>query len=791
MPRITALAGCLLVCVCAFINAGTAPPPPVVDALLDRRAPPRDWRSDPNTGLKPGEMPSADAPSDVLLAFWVSQANEPQALQPSQAVRRRLVDAALADPVNLPDVLTLLPTDQATADRIRSKYDQAGPAMGQQWREGVHEWLVFNDAQSRPELIRRAATTRTDKDGLVDDEPLKTLALVDWSDAEPILNRARGGGEPHLAALALCLIWQHEREAADPKAQQDRESLKHIVEDHAAPPSSRDRALRALMGASWDGRDEWFVSLFSDAGLRFMDEGIYRYEPLQSCVARAPEHWIPRLTKLIKDRRDAVHDTAASCLLQFSRVDAITPLLPWVANPDWSACGGRLGLIQSLAEVELPQSIPDLIWVVDHEPDNVQTAAVEALAHYKASQAGPAVRHAFIATPPSQGLRTWAAALVACDAIRDSEVLAAIEARALTDAGLPVNEPGSESKRAHNLSLIWQDPDLGAALAEIVKSDEKVAAALLERARKLDGTSPASAAAIRKLVWTWPSRCIDEDLARRVEAAPPDEAALAAAAARAGRLSANARDLLDSVASHSDEAAAASAAILGDQPKCHAVLDGQVNSSRRMLLAIARLARTPLPVAEVAPLLRSDDHGLAGAAEEFLVSEDTPESRAAVLKVHSRDVLILGASNDFPPDTENKDGEWSELESVLRAELRRPDGPDQIFALLSSGGFGNHGQRIVRLRNGSADLEFISPEGVKSRRPISAAEWRDMGDFITSHRADALPPLPWANVMDGVWYEYLHLDRSGGIRVYMNNPQTAAPASTFDLLARHWLRLNP
>ena len=146
---------------------------------------------------------------------------------------------------------------------------------------------------------------------------------------------------------------------------------------------------------------------------------------------------------------------------------------------------------------------------------------------------------------------------------------------------------------------------------------------------------------------------------------------------------------------------------------------------------------------------------------------------------------------DFSPDTEVKDGEWARMENALRAELRGPDRPDQIFALLSGGGFGNQGQRIVRLRHGSADFEFISPMGAKSRRPLSKAEWRVLSDFLTSRHADTLPPLPWANVMDGVWYEYLHLDRSGGIRVYMNNPRTAAPASTFDLLARHWLRLNP
>src|SRR5262249_29971401 len=143
--------------------------------------------------------------------------------------------------------------------------------------------------------------------------------------------------------------------------------------------------------------------------------------------------------------------------------------------------------------------------------------------------------------------------------------------------------------------------------------------------------------------------------------------------------------------------------LLGDQAGERETLEGSDKEAQRALLACARLAREPLPIAIVGKLLKRDDRNLALAAERYLGNEDSAEARKLVVGQHPGEVLILGARQGFDP-SHHSFGQFDQLENQLRDEVRKPDGDDEIFALLSAGYWGDAGQIVIRVRQGKAEL---------------------------------------------------------------------------------------
>src|ERR1051325_6441959 len=133
-----------------------------------------------------------DAPLEDLIAYWGYWAKSPHFEDPkmTDAVRRRILDACEADPSMLSGFTFALPEDAQTAERVKKLYDaaQGSEAFDERWRTSVHDWLKFHSAYFSSELLAESRSA-ADKGGsyVLNEESLKTLAKVDWENAEPLL----------------------------------------------------------------------------------------------------------------------------------------------------------------------------------------------------------------------------------------------------------------------------------------------------------------------------------------------------------------------------------------------------------------------------------------------------------------------------------------------------------------------------------------------------------------------------------------------------------------------------
>src|SRR5262249_53338960 len=101
----------------------------------------------------------------------------------------------------------------------------------------------------------------------------------------------------------------------------------------------------------------------------------------------------------------------------------------WLTKPDWASVQGRAEFIFSLTEIDAPESIPGLLWVLDNDDDDyIRDAVVEALAQHCDSRLAPALK-GILPTESNEDVR-WqiVTALAKCGGFSDEELASAIEA---------------------------------------------------------------------------------------------------------------------------------------------------------------------------------------------------------------------------------------------------------------------------------------------------------------------------------------------------------------------------
>ena len=754
----------------------------IVQQLLDQPAPAPDWRATTQP-VREGAIPADDAPIAVLVAFWSSEdvMYARQAPTPSDKVRLRLLDAALQQPERIQRLLHWLPETPDVCRRVNDLYEKLPDATepDKELRQIVHDWLMIRGPYFHEDLMRAA-------DG-AQEEAMAALARLDWPAAQPVLNKHCQHLQAQVRIQAMIILYEHHVQAADKAATTEfRGRLRAIVTDAKSPASSRDAALQALMRSPWDGRDDWFLSLFSDRSLMGCEEGHTIYMPLREPVVREPDHWIPILSRMVGAKDKAVHDNTVSCLVQFqldmARQDAIKPLLPWLSNPDWSAAGDRLRLVQSLDRVELPESVPGLLWVLRNSSGFEQAGAAEALGHYCAKEAGPALREAFEKEHDAIHSKSLVKAMLRCDALTDQKIVSAIEAYARDQ----VADPDREHPLLGNGPRQSVPVELGQGLSYLAVDRDAAAEKLLTRAQEIRAKEPKIADTLSQILTEWPAPAVDRDLVRRLRV-QPDVTDIRSSLARQPHMLKNVKQELQQMTREGGALAGFAAAILADTDVCQRLLAGDDLVARQMLLACARLVRTPLPVADAGRLLDKGDVLLTLAAERYLESEDSAAARKLVLARHPAEALILGARMGFDPGHITF-GAFDNIENHLRKEVLRQDGPEEVVALLSEGYWGSAGQRIIRVTGTKATLVVERGNGKRLLRELAGTELAQLRQLLATHAVDDLPPLNTI-VFDGMQYEYVHLTRAGGRRVFMNNPGTGTAGTAYDLLTQGFLKL--
>jgi hypothetical protein len=591
--------------------------------------------------------PPDDAPAEILARYWGREfGRSPE--QPSDRVRQRLLEACETAPEYLPALLKQLPDTQAALARIKAIFDAelSSPRFEPGWREAVKRHLTYHSPYFLKELAAAAGAAHDEEEIPKGEEDLKALARLDWTTAEPILMVHTASPSLRVSAIALALLYSHAVEIADADGSaRYRVELRRLVEDRSRPGRARNTAAEALFTTQWQGRDEWYWSLFRDSTLRDLKDGYMMFSPLCG-IAMDQTRWIAALATRVADADRVVHDAAVSCLVEFhldnARHDALLPLLPWLNNPKWSSARDRLRLIQSMDRIEMPEAVPGLVAVLGQDDAAERSYAAESLAHYKDPRAIPGLKRALGMSGDGADRRRIISGLAACGGITDDDAARAVEAFASQIA---------TAKGAQELSTAMWDSAaskrlpaavmMGQYLSENPPNDS-VVGRLLERARGLQAQQPALAKSLLGIIDRWPRFAIDKDLVNRIANGKADAAAVHSALLRRDSLRQTARPELERLAGATGTPAGVAAVLLGDAQREKAIMDGVDVVAQAALLASARLIREPIAVTRVGDMLGSPNTVLAAAAEAYLTMDDSTAARALLLARHSGEVVILG-----------------------------------------------------------------------------------------------------------------------------------------------------
>jgi hypothetical protein len=662
-------------------HAGTPAPPDVVD----ERPPEFYYRNN---------VPPEDAPVEDLIMYWARWANGDRV--PSESVQKRLLDACISDPQMLPAFLNLLPDTASTATKIKNVFDKAqnDPAFDPSWHEKVRKWLLFNSNYFLDELIAMAAKAKENvKDGDVDKEDaLVALANVSWTSAEPFLRGLMASGQPRSMALALSLNYEHAVEEKDlGNEERYRRELQAIASNRNQPGYARDTAIVSLSSTEWSGRDDWYLGLFEDETLLDLIDGDDGLTPLTTLFDSDPEKWIPIMVRLIESRDINVRSAAAACLVRVDDEEggkkALPPLLPWLINPEWvnDPSNNRLTLIRILGPINIPESVPGLIAVLESEEAErpiTRGYAAESLSLYQDVRAIAAIKRALTKEKEDSQRYRFVKALLASNGVSEGEQLEALEAYATK-----LTEPDG---RIEMIGYRTQDKEplpfpllIGRYLAQSRETPSgSLISAVLARAEELRSENPAVTNALLEIAHTWNGQQVELDMIRRIGNGSADSATILEALRRKDKMQQGLRVELQGLASVAGAAQGVGAVLLNDPTLAQGILTSEDEPAQIALLACSRLTQTPLPVELIGPFLRHKNPLLALAAENYLLAEDSREAQDLLWQRHPNEAFVTGWREDLVYGGNSYEA-IVKGEEKARAEVLKENGPVEILAFLN------------------------------------------------------------------------------------------------------------
>jgi hypothetical protein len=455
-------------------------------------------------------------------------------------------------------------------------------------------------------------------------------------------------------------------------------------------------------------------------------------------------------------------------------------LLPWLSNPEWSAATGRGAFIASLADLNLPESIPGLIRILDYDEDAYTRAqAAAALVRYRDPRAVPALRRALEREGVEISRTEIITALAECGGISDEEAAATIEAYArmvVTEKGETEIEQAKGGTTAKPLPL---EVSIGRVLYEsdTIQATEGMAVKLFERMKALRASHPAVAQKILEGIQGVPLRIAELNLIERIGAGTADLSAVRLALNTRKSLRKNVSDEIYPLFRQGGYVAGIAAALLADEGRQAELLNGKDVKAQRSLLACARYVRDKLPVELVGRLLDSPDKLLASAAESYLAVEDSAAARRLILARHPGKALIPGDRSLFAEQENPADYNWfgagvQKWEAGLRGEVLKPGGPEEVYALLNTVAYQSI---VIRVHNGRAELSYYLDEHRRQVRLLKESEWQEVKEFATRQEVEDLGPEQRTGSRKSTnKRKYLRLTRDGGRRIFMDR-LTRAP----------------
>ena len=747
-----------------------------IEELLSYKAPPRDWSQYLKAHPRILERPPATADAVTLLNYW---RYAPEDSSPDREMQSRLLEIVERDPASAGALLRWLPTDdvkihdrlkQVEEGQSREKTPEAESIAAE-----LRDWLMLHSRYFRDEL-KREVLWPDDVAGASAAAAMAAFVKLDPVGARSFFLEQAKSAEAKDRAIAWGGLMTHFSSQATAETQDEwRAELKALTTDSKADLSARRIALLAVMREPWDGRDSWFLNLFDDPTLAvFQQDSGRSMTILGELVFINPDYWIPKISPFVRSTGPRRTNTAYG-LIWFpsdeARADAVRPLLPWIAKRDWAPdsekVNGRLRVLQSLDQVDLPESVPALLEAAETATGYELAAIADDLAHYHARQAIPVLKKALAREREEYQRRHVVESLHGLGGFSPEEIVEALRAYAIMIA----TEAGENEVRAAEEILpkktLTPRQSIGDQFARMEITDPVIIEQIGQAARELRSTNPAAANTLRRIQ----ARCASGQAIDLVAEQLRAEDFIAAWA----------RELLDKKGSLGatlpalqglrGPALGLQTALLRDPARILQVLTGDDRLAKLALVASARLAGVALPIAQIEPLLTSADATASRAAQLYLEANDSPEARAVVWRRVSPKPVILGSRPDTDPGHFTF-GPLGKTEKELVQSIQQPHGPNEVMALLSEGYWGGRGQSVLYHFPDRFVLRADDGNGRWRERAVPAAEANALAAWLEEQRIDDLPPYD-EGAFDGIQYEYFRASATTARRVFMNNPPGA------------------
>ncbi len=772
--------------------------------------------SDDEKSEAEAKPPADDAPIVDLIAYWTDRNGDTDlnAPKPSDSVRRRLLEVIEDRPEMAVSLVVFAPETSDSHDRLYKLLEEETEDEGY-WKYFLKDWLKNNSSYFREELIEEVRNM-----GL--QNQLRSLARLDWETAKPILENLAIAGNPQSSLVAISLLYDRAMQGSDTTlTEKYRGLLKAIVGNRGYPNIARQTALSSLMTAEWNGQEDWVVSLFADPTLNNLsqnesrtnaksreepeakvekkiqrkvrgEEGQTNYGPLSLGLDLKMEKWFSVVTNLVGHSDPTVHKSAVKNIVRFLSMDSIDKekkkhavaqkLIPWLTDPGWAEPEDRTSFLQSLDDLQTPELISGLVWVLDHDEDTDNRAlAAKALIRYRDPRAIPALRRALEKEGEERNRAYIVTALIECGGVSDDEIVAAVEACA-RDA---VSRSGQEN--IDTPSEVTAEPlPLKVSIGRILRESDTIsiteaqAVRLFDRAKALRRTQPSVAREILRVIEEADLNFSDINVVERIGSGWADLETITIALFNRGSLQKSAGDEIYNLIKQGGYARGVAAAILNDESEYREALKGADVKVQTALLASARYLRDKLPIELVVRLLDSPNRVLALAAESYLEVEDSAVSRKTILARHPGEAYILGFKDSqtimsgITMSGNEMTGQISE--EKLRAEIKSQNGPQEIYAIFKSSSLRSEKGVIIRNRNGRAEISVHEAEGRRNVRWLSAGELEELKSFSSRQEVEDLGPEIMGREYIGgdSLYEYLRLTKAGGRRIVLNSLRRAS-----------------
>ncbi len=448
----------------------------------------------------------------------------------------------------------------------------------------------------------------------------------------------------------------------------------------------------------------------------------------------------------------------------------------------------RAGLVDLYTEVRVPEAVPELIELLDHENRNVRRSAARALGIVGDERAVPALRHVLKNDAGDRDLRSIRLiALVQCGGLRYEQWRNAIYRYAhKLSSGENVLRPPSKSEvfKAGEGSLNHLHPLIRLGNIYYVHDEDPFSSPKIpddsRKSKIFPDKEPMTPPEtfIRRLVNEFPEKVEEQPKTTRALAnwiprwEQPSSLRffvnrlgegwfrkdlLTHALKNRERIVEYADNALKSKIQHGDAAAGIATVIRSDRTAARRILNGSDRQAQLAMLAAARLVRMKLPVEPVLDLLKKDNRRLRIAADMYLERLDTKASREALWNFYRPALRILGDAHwpggSFLRLEDRRNQTYEEPEKLKRWMRNHPQVDEVLYLDYFRGFNGFPGNIRLEIRDGRGTMHFPAEKQDRSRcytKPLSENELTNVRRFLRVNRVESLPGMTEPHIADGL-----------------------------------------